>query len=119
MSISYDQHILYNTHTWYNGVSAEVIAIGGLSSQMYNWGGPIGIQSLSSVATWYNSPTGYTVSGRMGHVHLAGMWQRQPYITTIGLYNDENELLAVAKISQPIRKPMSFPITFRIRIDLQ
>ena len=28
----------------------------------------------------------------------------EPYVTTIGLYNEQNDLLAVAKFAQPIRK---------------
>ena len=27
----------------------------------------------------------------------------QPYVTTIGLYNDNNDLLAVGKLSHPIK----------------
>ena len=42
----------------------------------------------------------------------------QPHITTIGLYDDENNLLAVSKLSKPIRKPISLPITFALKIDI-
>lgn len=42
----------------------------------------------------------------------------KPYITTIGLYNDRNELLAVAKLAQPIQKRDDVDINFLIRIDL-
>ena len=41
-----------------------------------------------------------------------------PYITTIGLYNDEGQLLAVAKLAQPIRKRNDVDINFIVRIDL-
>lgn len=39
------------------------------------------------------------------------------YITTVGLYNDENELLAVAKLSQPVRKSFDEEILLRVRLD--
>ena len=39
------------------------------------------------------------------------------YITTIGLYSDKNELLAVAKLSEPIKKTPSQEVTFRVRLD--
>tara|TARA_Y100001938_G_C8099588_1_gene440585 strand:- start:652 stop:1767 length:1116 start_codon:yes stop_codon:yes gene_type:complete len=39
------------------------------------------------------------------------------YITTIGLYSDNNELLAVAKLSEPIKKTPSQEVTFRVRLD--
>ena len=42
----------------------------------------------------------------------------QPYITTIGLYNDRNELVAVGKLAQPIRKRDDIDVNFLVRIDL-
>jgi hypothetical protein len=39
------------------------------------------------------------------------------YITTIGLYNDNNELLAVAKLSKPVRKSYSEEVLLRVRLD--
>ena len=39
------------------------------------------------------------------------------YITTVGLYNSSNELLAVAKLSEPIRKDPTNDITIRVRLD--
>jgi hypothetical protein len=39
------------------------------------------------------------------------------YITTVGLYNDSNELLAVAKLSEPLRKDPTNDITLRVRLD--
>lgn len=38
------------------------------------------------------------------------------YITQIGLYNDDNELLAVAKLSRPIRKNRETETVIRVRI---
>lgn len=39
------------------------------------------------------------------------------YITTIGLYNSANELLAVAKLSEPLRKDPTNELTLRVRLD--
>jgi hypothetical protein len=39
------------------------------------------------------------------------------YITTVGLYSADNELLAVAKLSEPLKKTPSNEITLRVRID--
>lgn len=41
-----------------------------------------------------------------------------PYITTIGLYNDFGELLAIGKLAQPIRKRNDVDMNFVIRLDL-
>ena len=39
------------------------------------------------------------------------------YITSIGLYSADNELLAVGKFSEPIRKDNNIEMTFRARLD--
>jgi hypothetical protein len=39
------------------------------------------------------------------------------FITTVGLYNDTNELLAVAKLSKPVRKSYSEEVLLRVRLD--
>ena len=39
------------------------------------------------------------------------------YITTVGLYSPNNELLAIAKLSEPLRKDPSNEITLRVRLD--
>jgi hypothetical protein len=41
-----------------------------------------------------------------------------PYVTTVGLYNDTNELLAVAKLSQPLPLSSTTDTTIVIRYDL-
>ena len=39
------------------------------------------------------------------------------YITTVGLYSDDNALLAVAKLSEPLKKTPSTEFTLRCRLD--
>ncbi len=39
------------------------------------------------------------------------------YITSVGLYSPSNELLAVAKLSEPIRKDPNTELTLRVRLD--
>lgn len=39
------------------------------------------------------------------------------YVTTVGMYNDANELLAVAKLSKPVRKTFSEEVLLRVRLD--
>jgi hypothetical protein len=41
-----------------------------------------------------------------------------PYITTIGLYDNAGQLLAIGKLAQPIRKRSDVDMNFLIRIDL-
>jgi len=39
------------------------------------------------------------------------------YVTTLGLYSADNELLATAKLSEPLRKDPSNELTVRVRLD--
>lgn len=39
------------------------------------------------------------------------------YITSVGLYNDNNELLAVAKLSKPLKKEFDTEALIRIKLD--
>lgn len=41
-----------------------------------------------------------------------------PYITTVGLYTNAGELVAVAKISKPIKKAPDVDTTIQVKIDL-
>jgi hypothetical protein len=41
----------------------------------------------------------------------------QTYVTTVGLYNDSNELLAVAKLSRPLLKDFTKESLIRVKLD--
>ncbi len=59
------------------------------------------------------------VSGSNGDIaaNVAGE-EFSPYITTVGLYNDANELIAIAKTGQPIPIPKDSDMTIVAKIDL-
>lgn len=48
-----------------------------------------------------------------------GAYAKDPhsYVTTVGLYSPDNELLAVAKLSEPLKKDPSNELTLRVRLD--
>jgi hypothetical protein len=39
------------------------------------------------------------------------------YVTTVGMYNSAGELLATAKLSEPLRKDPTNELTLRVRLD--
>jgi hypothetical protein len=41
----------------------------------------------------------------------------QTYMTTVGLYNDSNDLLAVAKLSKPLNKDFTKEALIRVKLD--
>jgi len=59
------------------------------------------------------------LSGSNGHkaANMTGSCS-QPYITTVGLYNDAHELVGVGKLGQPIPKSQTTDMTFVINLDI-
>ena len=62
-----------------------------------------------------NNPTYVDVTGSMKQP----TFQTDPltYITTVGLFNDANEMIAVAKTSQPIPKSFSKELLLKVKLD--
>jgi hypothetical protein len=63
-----------------------------------------------------NNPT--FVTGSVG-AFVQPLFERDPhvYITSVGLYDDANELLAVAKTSKPIEKSFDKEIAIKVKLD--
>ena len=58
------------------------------------------------------------ISGSTGEVIYSDFINNpQTYITTVGLYNDANELLAVAKLSRPLVKDFTKEALIRVKLD--
>jgi hypothetical protein len=58
------------------------------------------------------------ISGSTGEVLYSSFINSpQTYITTVGLYNDTNELLAVAKLSRPLPKDFTKEALIRVKLD--
>jgi len=66
--------------------------------------------NYSSNPTYLSSSKIYVKNNRIDNPPIT-------YVTTIGLYNERNELLAVAKLSEPLRKDPSNELTLRVRLD--
>ena len=63
-----------------------------------------------------NNPT--FVTGSVGQF-VQPLFERDPrvYITTVGLYDDANELLAVAKTSKPVEKSFDKEVAIKVKLD--
>lgn len=58
------------------------------------------------------------ITGSAGNIRWPVMInQPQTFITTIGLYNDSNELLAVGKLSKPLVKDFTREALIRLKLD--
>jgi hypothetical protein len=63
-----------------------------------------------------------SISGGFEHYDLSGSVDStgsflSPFITTIGLYDDNCDLVAVAKLPQPIKSEPDIPVNFIVRFD--
>ena len=74
------------------------------------------IRPRSSEFNYSENPS--FISGSTGEVLYSDFINNpQTYITTIGLYNDTNQLLAVAKLSRPLLKDFTKEALVRVKLD--
>jgi hypothetical protein len=64
----------------------------------------------------YSTNPTYVTGSKLRVKNTAGD-QPVSYITTVGLYSSNNELLAIAKLSEPLKKTPSNELTLRVRLD--
>lgn len=57
------------------------------------------------------------VNNTKGDIITGLQTEPKTYVTTVGLYNDLNELIAVAKLSRPTRKDFTNELLIRVRLD--
>lgn len=90
--------------------------------------GEFGIDSEEKISSQYyfvrarnkefNYTTNPTFIDEKGNINLTSMVDNPvTYITTVGLYNDANELLAVAKLSQPLTKDFTKEALIKVKLD--
>ena len=71
-----------------------------------------------NIASMYSS----SIKGGFGDYEISSSIDQTgsylaPYITTIGLYDDNMDMVAVAKLGNPIKSLPDFPVNFIVRID--
>lgn len=73
------------------------------------------VRARNSQLNYSSNPSNITGSGELRHDVMID--SPQAYITTVGLYNDNNDLLAVAKLSRPLLKDFTKEALIRIKLD--
>lgn len=76
----------------------------------------------SSLKTVYDNTdtvyrTSYAVAGGELNNNITGS-EFQPYMTSVGLYNDANQLIAVGKMNRPVPKSANTEMTIIVKIDI-
>lgn len=73
------------------------------------------VRVRNSEFNYSTNPSNITSSGELRHDVMIN--SPQAYITTVGLYNDNNDLLGVAKLSRPLLKDFTKEALIRIKLD--
>jgi hypothetical protein len=103
-----NQYLLYNAIV--GGADFEARRTENVSTSHYF------VRATNREFNFSNNPT--FVTGSDG-TFAESSFERDPktFITTVGLYNDANELLAVAKTSQPIAKSYDKEVLIAVKLD--
>jgi len=102
----------------FNAISASGAVGNGftLNSQETITSDYVFVRPRSSEFNYSENPS--FISGSTGEVLYSQFINNpQVYITTIGLYNDTNDLLAVAKLSRPLLKDFTKEALVRVKLD--
>ena len=73
------------------------------------------VRVRNSEFNYSTNPSNITSSGELRHDVMIN--SPQAYITTVGLYNDNNDLVAVAKLSRPLVKDFTKEALVRVKLD--
>ena len=73
------------------------------------------VRARNSEFNYSANPSNTSGSGELRHDVMIN--SPQSYITTVGMYNDNNDLLATAKLSKPLLKDFTKEALVRIKLD--
>ena len=103
-----------NTQRLFNAISGA--ASFALNSQETITSDYVFVRARNSEFNYSENPS--FISGSTGEViYSSFINQPQVYLTTIGMYNDSNDLLAVAKMSRPLLKDFTKEALVRVKLD--
>ena len=102
----------------------QSISYDDIPNQEINWKSNLPIYTYNytvrltdSEFNFTQNPTALTGSDNILRNNVTGS-EFQPYITTVGLYNDSNELIAVGKLGKPLPKSRNTETTIQIKLDI-
>ena len=105
---------LINLHSLFNAISLGKSF--SLNSQETVTSDYVFVRARNSEFNYSENPS--FISGSTGEVFIPSFINNpQTYITTVGLYNDTNQLLAVAKLSRPLSKNFTKEALVRVKLD--
>jgi len=108
----------YNTYWLYAAISASAVSNSnngfwgqGYERQFVNY---YFLSAKNREFNFSNNPSFY--SGSYGEISDNEIERKKPYITSIGLYNLDKELIAIGKISKPLPKYFNSEAIFNVKL---
>lgn len=117
-AISYDASASYTSAN--NTILYQAISASGnfqLNSQETISSDYVFVRVGNADYNYSSNPTFVTGSGTGNVLYPTMIYSPQTYITTVGLYNQSSELLAVAKMSVPLVKDFTKEALIRVKLD--
>jgi hypothetical protein len=71
-------------------------------------------------STRYIEPTTLEIANitKSPHSHHSASFKKQTYISKIGIYDEDKNLIAIAKLAKPLRKREEDEFTFKLKLDI-
>lgn len=94
----------------------EVNSSNNPSSLTFN---PITNESITSGSISYSEPTDQTIKSIVSSSYTdpAPPFEKTVFINQIGIYDEDKNLIAIAKLAKPVRKRDTDDITFKLKMD--
>ena len=105
-----------NNTTLFKAISSSEASYFTLNSQETITSDYVFIRAQNSEFNYSANPS--FISGSSGQlIYSSFINAPQTFLTTVGLYNDNNELLATAKLSKPLKKDFTKEALIRVKLD--
>ena len=98
----------------FNGQSTSSFDVTG--SAYYASSGSVLIPSFSIIKEDKTITIKNTISSSFAH--YSASYQPQVFISQIGIYDEEKNLIGIAKLANPVRKTKELDYTFKLKLDM-
>ena len=82
--------------------------------------GEVANKTVSSGSTFYAEPSNIEIKNikKYPYENFSGSLEKETYITKVGIFDENRNLIAIAKLAKPIKKTEERDFTFKIKVDI-
>lgn len=74
---------------------------------------------ISNSSVFYENPRAIKNVVKSPYPDPTGSFEKTTYITKVGIYDGERNLIGIATVSKPVKKTLDRDLTFKLKLDLQ